>query len=191
MVGSQGAPMVTPVPTSGESRLVMAHTAELTSEELGAVRRLMDAAFDDYTDHDWSHGLGGMHALVVGGADEVLAHGSLVMRRLLLGDRSLRCGYLEGVATAPGHQRRGHASTVLVALEGLAPAYDLLALSATPAGQPLYLARGWQPWRGPRSVMAPSGTEATPAGAGTIMVLAAGLDLDAPISCDWRDGEVW
>lgn len=176
------------------SRLVMAHTAELADDELAAIRTLLDAAFDDFTDHDWSHGLGGMHALVVGGAggDTVLAHGSLVMRRLLVAEMSVRCGYVEAVATAPALRRRGHASTVMTALEALAPAYDLLALSSSSEGQALYRGRGWQPWRGPSSVMTPDGTVATPGEDGAILVLAsAELDLDAPVTCDWRDGDVW
>ncbi len=175
------------------SRLILCHSAELAADELAAVRALMDAAFDDFTDHDWSHGLGGMHALVVDG-DDVLAHGSLVMRRLLVEERSLRCGYVEAVATAPNRRRVGHASTVMTALEGLAPAYDLLALSTSAAGQVLYAGRGWQPWRGPSAVMTPEGTVATPEEDGTILVLdrtGSGLDLDAPITCDWRDGDVW
>ena len=178
--------MVTPTP----SRLVMAHTGELTGEELGAVRALMDAAFDDFTEDDWSHGLGGMHALVVTG-DEVLAHGSVVMRRVLVAGRSWRCGYVEAVATAPTRRGKGHASMVMAALEGLAPAYDLMALSTSPAGQSFYGSRGWQPWRGPSSVMTPHGTEPTPDEDGAILVLAHDLDLDAPITCDWRDGDVW
>lgn len=191
--------MVSPGGTRTPSRLILCHTAELAPDELAAVRGLLDAAFDDFSDTDWSHGLGGMHALVVGGAggDDVLAHGSLVMRRLLVGGRSLRCGYVEAVATAPQHRRAGHASTVMTALEGLAPAYDLLALSSSDQAQALYAGRGWLPWRGPSSVMTPDGTRATPEEDDAIRVLVpAGsphgdLDLDAPISCDWRDGDVW
>ncbi len=171
----------------------MAHTGELATDELAAVRSLLETAFDDFTEHDWSHGLGGMHALVVGGAggDDVLAHGSLVMRRLLVEGRSLRAGYVEAVATAPAHRRQGHASTVMTALEGLAPAYDLLAMSSSRAGRALHLGRGWQPWRGPSSVLAPDGIRQTPDEDGDILVLAEGLALDTPISCDWRDGDVW
>lgn len=173
----------------------MAHTAELAADELAAIRGLLDAAFDDFTDADWTHGLGGMHALVVGGSggDDVLAHGSLVMRRLLVAGRSLRCGYVEAVATAPEHRRAGHASTVMTALEGLAPAYDLLALSASERAQSFYAGRGWQPWRGPSSVMTPDGTTATPEEDDAIRVLApaGAFDLDEPITCDWRDGDVW
>jgi hypothetical protein len=44
------------------TRARTAHTADLAPAELGAVRALLDAAFDgDFGDDDWDHGLGGMH----------------------------------------------------------------------------------------------------------------------------------
>jgi len=171
--------------------LVMCHTAEMTPEELAAVRALMDTAFAEYTDLDWDHALGGQHALVVD-AGEVVAHGSLVMRRLLHLGRSLRCGYVESVATTPTRLREGHAATVMAALESLSPAYDVLALSSSEAGVALYEARGWHRWRGPTSVLGPAGVEPTPDDDGSVYVLGGtGLDLDAELTCDWRAGDVW
>lgn len=181
----------------------VAHTAQLDPADLADARALMDVAFEPsggFTDTDWSHALGGMHALVR--VDGVLvAHGSLVQRRLLVGPgeepgpdaRSLRCGYVEAVATHPDHRRRGHAAVVMAALEAFAPAYDVLALSASDDGVPLYVARGWVPWRGPTSVLGPTGPRRTPDDDGSVFVLlgAPALDLDAPIACDWRDGDVW
>ena len=138
------------------TRLITAHTGELTGDELAAIRRLLDEAFDgDFSEDDWEHGLGGTHVLVLEGEDDVIAHGSLVMRRLLHGERSLRAGYVEGVAVRLDRRRAGHASTVMAALEALAPAYDLLALSSSEDGVPFYEARGWQLWRGPTAVLAP------------------------------------
>ncbi|MDN4172779.1 GNAT family N-acetyltransferase [Nocardioides sp. SOB77] len=180
--------------------LTPVHTAHLGGPDLADARALMDLAFDDFSDADWSHALGGMHALVrVGGA--LVAHGSLVQRRLLVGageeQRSWRCGYVEAVATHPDHRRRGHATAVMAALEALAPAYDVLALSASDAGAALYRGRGWVPWRGPTSVLGPSGPERTPEDDGSTYVLPGArpldldLDLDAPLACDWRDGDVW
>ena len=176
------------------SRLVLAHTGELDEAELAAARALMVLAFDDFAEEDWEHALGGMHALVVDEAGErVLAHASLVMRRLLYAGRALRTGYVEAVATHPEHRRRGHASTVMAALEGLASAYDLLALGATDEAVPFYDGRGWQRWRGRSGVLAPDGLRATPDDDGAIYVLsgASDLDLDAPLTCDWRPGDVW
>ncbi|MGA8257685.1 MAG: GNAT family N-acetyltransferase [Nocardioides sp.] len=175
------------------TRVIAAHTGELASDELGAIRVLLDAAFDGrFDDHDWEHSLGGMHALVLEGDDKVIAHGSLVQRRLLHEGRSLRTGYVEGVATRADRRRAGHGSTVMTALERLAPAYDVLALSASAAAVPFYEARGWTVWRGASSVLSPEGLLPTPDDDGAIYVLGgAGLDLDEPLICDWRNGDVW
>jgi aminoglycoside 2'-N-acetyltransferase I len=173
------------------TQLVMCHTAEMTPEELGAVRTLMDDASGDFTDHDWGHSIGGQHALVVEDGVAV-AHGALVMRRLLHSDRSLRTGYVEGVAVRPDRRRRGHADRVMTALESLATAYDVLALSSSEQGVALYESRGWQRWRGPTSVLSPAGVVPTPDDDGSIYVLGgSSLDLDSELTCDWRDGDVW
>jgi aminoglycoside 2'-N-acetyltransferase I len=174
------------------SVLLTRHTAELSEAELHAIRSLLDESFDDFSDHDWDHALGGQHALVVEDG-RVVAHGSLVMRRMLHGGRSLRVGYVEAVAVHPDRRRVGHANTVMAALERLAPAYQLLALSSSTAGAPLYRARGWQLWRGPTAVVSPDGVVPTPDDDGSTYVLGAGadIDLDAGIACDWRDGDVW
>lgn len=185
--------MGAPEGTRMVTRLITCHTAEMTAEELGAVRALLDAAFDgDFTGDDWEHGLGGTHAMVVDG-DDVLAHGSLVMRRLLHDGRSLRTGYVEGVAVRADRRRTGHGDTVMAALETLAPAYDLVALSASDDGATFYEARDWQRWRGPTSVLAPTGIEPTPDDDGGVYVLSPPpeLDLDGALTCDWRPGDVW
>lgn len=168
-------------------------TAGLPTTDLREIRALLDASFDDFTDHDWEHGLGGLHAVVRADDGAVLAHGSLVLRRLLVEGRSLRCGYVEDVAVRADRRRRGLAGQVMGELESLAAGYDVLALSASEPGALVYLSRGWQLWRGPSSVLSPTGLEATPAEDGSIYVLpgAVPLDLDAPIACDWRDGDVW
>lgn len=169
-------------------------TSHLTADDITQVRDLMDAAFGDFSDHDWSHALGGLH-VIVRDDQRVVAHGALVQRRVLVGGvdgRSLRCGYVEAVAVDPTRCRRGIGSQVMAELEGLADGYDLLALSSSTAGVPFYEHRGWQQWRGPSAVLAPTGWHDTPDEDGAIYVLGGtGLDLDAPIACDWRDGDVW
>ncbi len=183
---------------AGLVRVTRAHTAELTSADRAAARALLDAAFDDlplderFGDTDWEHALGGQHVLVHD-ADTLVGHGSLVQRRLLHGGRALRAGYVEAVATADGHRRRGVGTAIMKALEELAPGYDLLALGATDDGVLLYESRGWQRWRGRLSALTPSGVVATPDDEGWLFVLpgAAPLDLDAELTCDWRDGDVW
>ena len=168
------------------------HTAELTSEELAEARALCDAAFDgDFADADWAHALGGMHALVRDDEGRLVGHGALVLRRVLVGGVPLRCGYVEAVAVAGDVRRAGHGTRVMESLEALAPGYDLLALSASDAGALLYEARGWSRWRGPSSVVTSAGVVPTPDDDDSLYVLGVGLDLTAPITCDWRDGDVW
>jgi aminoglycoside 2'-N-acetyltransferase I len=165
------------------------HTAQLTSAELAAVRALCDASYDEFGDADWEHALGGMHALVLeDGA--LVAHGALVLRRLLHGGRALRCGYVEAVAVHPDRRRRGHGTVVMAGLETLAPAYDLLALCSSIEGRPLYEARGWALWRGTTSALTPDGLRPTP-DEDSIYVLGGAVDRDAALACDWRDGDLW
>jgi aminoglycoside 2'-N-acetyltransferase I len=72
-------------------------------------------------------------------------------------------------------------------------AYDVGALAATDDGAAFYARRGWQLWRGPTSALTPDGVRRTEDDDGAVFALAAGapLDLDAGLTCDWRDGDVW
>jgi aminoglycoside 2'-N-acetyltransferase I len=174
------------------------HTADVAAEDLASAQDLLGAAFshlppdEAFGPDDWEHALGGMHAFV---HDDgvVVAHASLVMRRMLHAGRALRCGYVEAVAVAPDRQRQGLGGRVMSALEALAPGYDLLALGATDEGMGLYVAHGWLPWRGRLSALTPDGVVPTPDEAGYVLVLpgSAPLDLEGELTCDWRDGEVW
>ena len=70
--------------------------------------------------------------------------------------------------------------------------YGLAALS--PADTGMYARLGWQFWRGPLSIRMPSGTD-EPTSDERVMVLElAGrpkLNLDEPLSAEWREGELW
>jgi aminoglycoside 2'-N-acetyltransferase I len=172
----------------------VAHTADLDSAVLEAARALLDEAFgSEFTDHDWDHARGGLHALVCEG-DELIAHAALVQRRLLHGGRALRAGYVEAVAVRADRRRRGHAGAMMETLERvLRGAYDLGALSATDAGAAVYVARGWKRWQGPTSALTPAGVARTEDDDGSVYVLplTAPLDLGGELTCDWRDGDVW
>lgn len=151
----------------------------------------------EFTDADWEHALGGMHAVIcLRGA--LIGHAAVVQRRLLYGGAALRCGYVEGVAVREDHRGQGLGSTLMDAVEQvIRGGYHLGALSATDLGRPLYAARGWLPWQGPTSVLAPEGLTRTPDDDGTLLVLPGELpanvtlDPEAAIACDWRDGDVW
>ncbi len=170
------------------------HTADLDPATLRTARALLDDVFaDEMTDEDWDHGLGGIHALVWEDG-ELIAHASVVARRLLHGGRALRAGYVEGVAVRADRRRRGHGSATMELLEQvIRGAYELGALGASDEGALLYEARGWRRWQGPTSALTPNGIKRTPEEDGSIYVLPVStrLHLCAELVCDWRDGELW
>lgn len=184
------------LPRIQSARLI--HTSDLDNETREDARRMVMEAFGgDFTDADWEHSLGGMHALIFDhGA--VIAHAAVVQRRLLYRNTALRCGYLEAVAVREDWRGQGLARVVMDAVEQvLRGAYQVGALSASEAGRHIYMARGWLPWRGPTSVLAPVGVTRTPDDDNTLFVLPVNLprdlqlDTTAEITCDWRDGDVW
>ncbi len=152
------------------------------------VRALLDASFDDFSDDDWAHCLGGLQVLLRDDAGP-LGHAAVVPRRLWCAGQEVRAGYVEGVAVRADARRRGHGSALMAVVE--AQRYDLLALSTTDAGLPFYLARGWQRWRGPTGVRTADGVVRTPEDDHPVLVLGGSLDLDAELVCDWRPGDVW
>jgi aminoglycoside 2'-N-acetyltransferase I len=170
------------------------HTADLDHETREGARRMVIEAFEgEFSDADWEHALGGMHALICHhGA--LIAHGAVVQRRLLYQDTALRCGYLEGVAVREDWRGQGLGTAIMDALEQvLRGAYQIGALSSSDDAREMYIARGWLPWQGQTSTLQPAGRTRTPDDDRSLFVLPIGVELDttAEITCDWRDGDVW
>ncbi|MFG2643533.1 GNAT family N-acetyltransferase [Streptomyces sp. NPDC048370] len=173
----------------------VAPTHELGAQRLRAVREMLDAAFrGDFSDEDWDHGLGGVHAWI---EDErgVAAHGSVVMRRVLHDGRSYRVGYVEGVGVRDDRRRQGLGGLVMGELERVIDgAYAFGALSASDEGAALYRGRGWEPWKGRIEVIGPEGIVHLPDEEGSTYLRATGggtlPDPAAALLFDWRDGDV-
>src|SRR5215204_1684823 len=182
----------------------IAHTADLDAATLRAVRMLLTDAFaGDFTDLDWDHTLGGLHALLWDGA-ELIGHASLIQRRLLHAGRALRAGYVEGLGVHPARRGRGHGATLMAGLERVVRgAYQLGALSTTEQAAAFYAARGWLAWQGPTCALTPTGVVRTQDDDGGVYVLpcavlpcavlpwAVPLDPTGELTCDWRDGDLW
>ena len=177
-------------------RLRRATTAELAPEELEALRGLVFGAFGGrFDEHDWEHTLGGTHVLAADG-DEVVAHGAVVPRWLVAGERGLRSGYVEGVATR--EDRRGLGLGKLVMREVgrvVREEHELGALADGSRIPGFYQGLGWETWRGPTFVATPEGPARTAEDDGGILVLrtpaSPELDLGDRLVCDWRAGDVW
>lgn len=170
----------------------------LTSLETETVRRLLWAAFDDpaegMTEDDWNHALGGVHVLLELDS-EIVGHASVVQRELQVDGRPLRTGYVEAVAIEAGLQRRGLGSILMREIGSIIG--EQFELGALGTGTPeFYEQLGWLRWLGPTFGRADAGLQRTAEDDGGILVLRTrttppNLDRTAPISCDWRAGDVW
>lgn len=169
-------------------------TAAASNGLLGQIRALLDDAFGgDFSEEDWQHTVGGWH-VVVEEDGVVVAHAAVVPRQLHVGERPVRAGYVEGVATAPDRQGRGLGSQAILEVnEIVRERFELGALSTELAG--FYGRLGWDLWRGPTFVRDGSALVRTADEDGGVMVLRFGptaeLDLDLAISCEARPGDDW
>jgi aminoglycoside 2'-N-acetyltransferase I len=170
---------------------------ELSSGEVRRLRELFRAAWPDasegFTDDDWDHAVGGLH-FIVQESGAIVAHASVVERELHTSGHRLATGYVEAVATAPIHQRRGYGSAVMWEVdEHIDRTFRLGALDT--GSSAFYERLGWVVWKGPTFVRTGSGLIRTAQEDGQVLVrltpASPELDLSAPISCDWRTGDVW
>ena len=169
-------------------------TAEASADRLAEIRALLLAAFGgDFSDEDWEHALGGWHVVATEGRS-VLSHAAVVPRRLEVGGRPLRAGYVEAVVTHPARRREGLGSRTMAELSRLlAGAFELGALST--GAHEFYRRLGWERWRGPTYVRHGTRLVRSPAEDDGIMVLRTAatqdVDLAAPIVCEARRGDDW
>jgi aminoglycoside 2'-N-acetyltransferase I len=162
---------------------------------LEAVRSLTFAAFGGRFDvHDWEHTYGGRRVVLLD-RDVPVAAAAVVPRLLVVGDHAYAAGYVEGVATAPGHHGLGSGSAVMASAGDLVRGgYELGALSTS--RHAFYERLGWERWRGPTYVRHVDGRlERTPDEDDGVLVLRCaateGLDPTASITCEARAGDDW
>ena len=157
------------------------------------IRALLVGAFDgDFSDDDWEHTLGGWHVTASDGV--IVAHAAVVERVLWVGERQLRTGYVEGVATHPSRHGEGLGSLVMRRLDEIIEAeFELGALSTS--RHSFYGRLGWERWQGPSFVRSGQQLVRTADEDDALMVLrrsgTADLDLTLPITCEARSGDDW
>ena len=124
---------------------------------------------------------------------KLIAHALWIERYLQpQGMPVLRTAYVEAVATHPNYRHRGFASGIMrKVVEGIQE-FDIAGLA--PFSVDYYAKLGWELWRGKlferreNELVASEPEE-------RVMIYRLPktplLDLDAPISVEWRVGEVW
>ncbi len=128
---------------------------------------------------------GSRHVVLVG-------HACWVTRWLQpTGSPPLRTAYVEAVATRTDRQGQGLGRTVMARVASEIAGYTLGALS--PAHPRFYEHLGWEHWCGPTAIRLTDRLLPTPGEEIMILRMAQTppLDLDAPITAEWRTGELW
>ena len=169
----------------------------LTEAEIALIRTILWEAFGDgddaFAEDDWTHVLGGTH-FVLDLDGEIVTHAAIVERQLWIRERPVRTGYIEAVATDPGHQGRGFGSVVMEAVtDHVRESFDLGALGTGRLS--FYQRLGWEAWKGPAYVRDPGGLIRTRDDEGYILVLrtpmSPSFEGTEPLSCLSRVGEPW
>ncbi len=168
-------------------------TTALTPSDLRDILAVGEAAYEEDVRPFLRDCGPGCHAL--GRVNGVLvSHAMIVSRELqVAGGTPLRTAYVELVATDPPQQGRGYASELLCALVSQLTDFDIAALS--PSAESFYARLGWERWRGPLLIRTATALKSSPDDE-EVMILRLprtppDLDLDAPLSVEWRPGEVW
>ena len=179
------------VPSSVDVRLLASD--ELSDAVRAAIRTLMWTAFDDFTEDDWSHGIGGVHVVAFDGGLPI-GHASVVTRNVYVDDEVYVGGYLEAVAVDARYRGRGVGAAVVGAADEVVERrYPVAALSTSE--HRFYERLGWERWLGPTYVVSGDGWRRTADEDGGVMVLRPPgspiRDLSARIAVDDRSGDAW
>lgn len=169
--------------------------SSFTPAELDDLRRWLEAAYDEgpwRTEH-WEDIGPGPHVVAEDDDGALLAHACISWVPITIGERTLRAGYLEDVATRNDLRGQGYGTAVVTATHPLVEAQAEIGFLAT-GSQPFYERLGWVRWRGPSSVIEPDGTRTpTPEEDGYLMALlfpgTPDISLDEPVSRPRRDPE--
>ena len=181
---------------SGGIQLDVAGARTLSRDARHEIITLCEAAYQESFSHLFEQLPGSVHVLAREGDGTLVSHAEFVPRWLQAsGHEPMRTAYVEAVATAPGHQRKGLATAVLQRLFGVVaadPAWQLAALS--PSDAAFYERLGWELWRGPLAIRHDGRLEPSPDDEQVMiqrLPRTPPLDTTAALTAEWREGELW
>lgn len=124
--------------------------------------------------------------------DVLVSHALWITRWMQLrGKLKMKTAYVEAVATDKAQRGKGFASEVMTTLVAQIKDYDIGALS--PADTALYHRLGWEYWSGPLYARKEGDWILVPEESAMIYRTAntPRLDIHAPLSIEWREGDIW
>ena len=170
---------------------LLAGTLESALE--GRLRKLLDLAFEgDFSAEDWEHTHGGSR-FIGALADEVIAHGAVVPRRMWLDGKEMIVGYVEAIAVAPQHWRKGFGSNLMEAItRHCQDTFELSMLSTDE--KEFYRRYGWRDFPGSSQILIEGEVTRSADEDEGLMYLSSGsivLSTASTILCEARSGDAW
>lgn len=165
---------------------------QLTPEASDEILDLCNRAYEEDLGHLMATFHGATHVLGRIG-ERAVTHALWVTRWLQVSDGPfLKTAYVEMVATDKEFRRRGYAKAVMERVVHDVRDYDIAGLSPSSVGY--YERLGWEAWIGPLFIRKDDAIEQTPDDEEVMIYRlpkTPELDLSAPLSAEWREGELW
>ena len=176
-----------------ELRIEVIKGQTMSSDERKTIINFCNQAFDEDLETLFNTFTHPTHVLGYQ-AGKLVSHALWVTRWLQVDKNPmlLHTAYVEAVATEKAYRGLGYATTIMKRVEEGIQAYELGALS--PFNVAYYERLGWELWRGPLYIRTVAGLVRSPRDE-DVMILrlpnTPDLDLNAPLSAEWREGELW
>ena len=166
---------------------------DFVADNLLAIKNLLlDAYEGDFSEEDWRHTYGGARFLGTVNS-EIVSHGAVVPREILINDQRFLVGYLEAIAVASKVQGQGIGSQLLSTIsEFCASRYQISMLSTDEFN--FYSNFGWKQFKGKSGVFIDDQVILTPDEDEGLMYLIGKAGFSQEILtayCDPRAGDHW
>jgi len=157
------------------------------------VKSLLSAAFaGDFTPEDWDHFQGGPRWIGFL-ADEVVAHGAVVPRRMWIDEVEISVGYVEAIAVLPKYWRQGLGTILMKEITNYCEVnFELSMLSTDEKG--FYRTHGWRDFPGKSFILRGENiTRSEDEDAGLMYLSRTGMELldTSTVLCEERIGDSW
>lgn len=162
-------------------------------DNLNDIRKLLIDAYEgDFSEEDWLHTIGGVRFLATVD-DVIVAHCAVITREMMINNRPITVGYLEGMAVSIHFQGKGIGSHLLAEISQFCRSSFELSMLSTDEFD-FYGKFGWKKFVGVSGVNENKVQTRTPDEDENLMYLWGNSVSEQPIYtayCDLRAGDSW
>ena len=166
---------------------------DFVADNLSAIKNLLSNAYEgDFSEEDWLHSFGGVRFLATLN-NEIVAHGAVVPREVLINEKLTTVGYLEAIAVSSTYQGRGIGTQLLSSISEFCTSRYQISMLSTDEFK-FYTNFGWKQFTGVSGVLLDGEAVLTPDEDDGLMYLIGNAGFSQEIFaayCDPRVGDHW